>query len=154
MIMGGISIPVFGCWEITGHYEDKELSFTIWVTSLPGQEPYYHGDPPSIASVPPVPSAGIRRVHVDPETETKSLVYSVLPEIPQGANASGAIVLRAIIGTDGRARELSYISGPPLLVQAAMEVVVWWQYRIDVVSFEPYEPEEVDTTIPVLFDSR
>jgi hypothetical protein len=154
MIMGGISIPVFGCWEITGHYEDEELSFTIWVASRPGQEPYSRTDAPLMASVPPVPSAGIRRVHVDSETEAKSLVYRVLPEIPQGATASGTVVLHAIIGTDGRPRELSYISGPPLLVQAAREAVVWWQYRIDVVSLEPYEPEEVDTAIPVLFDSR
>jgi hypothetical protein len=32
MIMGGIQIPVFGCWKITGHYKDQELSFVVWVT--------------------------------------------------------------------------------------------------------------------------
>jgi hypothetical protein len=32
--MGGIDIPVFGCWEITGHYKDGELSFVVWVTAV------------------------------------------------------------------------------------------------------------------------
>ena len=154
MIMGGISVPVFGCWEITGHYKDQELTFTVWVTSLPGQEPSSRASSPAISSVPPARTAVARRVHVDPETQARSLVYRVLPEIPpaaQAANTSGTVVLHAVIGTDGRARELSYISGPRLLVQAAIEAVVWWQYRIAVVSLEPYEPEEVDTTIAVLF---
>ena len=31
-IVSGIDIPTLGCWEITGHFEDAELSFVIWVT--------------------------------------------------------------------------------------------------------------------------
>jgi len=27
-----INIPALGCWEITGHYEDQNLSFVVWVT--------------------------------------------------------------------------------------------------------------------------
>ena len=27
----GIDLPTLGCWEITGHYKDEELSFVIWV---------------------------------------------------------------------------------------------------------------------------
>jgi hypothetical protein len=27
----GINLPALGCWEITGHYEDDELTFVIWV---------------------------------------------------------------------------------------------------------------------------
>ena len=27
----GINFPTLGCWEITGHYEDDELTFVIWV---------------------------------------------------------------------------------------------------------------------------
>jgi hypothetical protein len=55
-----------------------------------------------------------------------------------------------VIGT-GRAHELSYVSGPPILAQAAIEAVRWWQYRINVVSLDPFEPQEVDTTISILF---
>jgi hypothetical protein len=27
----GINFPTLGCWEITGHYEDDELTFVVWV---------------------------------------------------------------------------------------------------------------------------
>jgi len=30
-IMTGINLPTLGCWEITGHYENDELTFVIWV---------------------------------------------------------------------------------------------------------------------------
>jgi hypothetical protein len=148
MIMGGISIPVFGCWEITGHYKDQELTFTVWVTSLPTQEQS------SSASSPPPTRTAARRIQVDGETQAASLVYSVIPELPacaKTANVSGTVVLHAIIGTDGRANELSYVSGPQLLAQAAMETVRWSQYRVAVASFDPYEAQEVDTTITVAF---
>jgi hypothetical protein len=28
----GMDIPTLGCWKITGHYKDVELSFVVWVT--------------------------------------------------------------------------------------------------------------------------
>ncbi|MEO8395339.1 MAG: hypothetical protein ABI700_20255 [Chloroflexota bacterium] len=27
----GVDFPTLGCWEITGHYADSELSFVVWV---------------------------------------------------------------------------------------------------------------------------
>ena len=27
----GINFPTLGCWEITGHYPDEELTFVVWV---------------------------------------------------------------------------------------------------------------------------
>jgi hypothetical protein len=152
MTMATISIPAFGCWHITGHYKDQDVTFTIWVTSYTEQEKSLHSFALALRSPPARKVA--RRVHIDPEVQAKSLVYRVLPEIPpaaQAANASGAVVLHALIGTDGKTHELSYVSGPPLLVQAAIDAVKWWQYRINVASLEPFEAQEVDTTISVLF---
>jgi hypothetical protein len=31
-IVVGINLPALGCWKITGHYKDVELSFVVWVT--------------------------------------------------------------------------------------------------------------------------
>ena len=28
----GVDIPTPGCWQITGHYKDHELSFVVWVS--------------------------------------------------------------------------------------------------------------------------
>jgi hypothetical protein len=152
MIVMGVSVPVFGCWEFTGHYKDQDVTFTIWVTSYTEQEK----SPRSLALALRLSPARkvVRRVHIDPEVQAKSLVYRVLPEVPpaaQGANASGAVVLRAVIGTDGKPYELSYVSGSALLVQAAIDAVQWWQYRINVGSLDPFEAQEVETTISVLF---
>jgi len=153
MIVMGMDVPVFGCWEFTGHYKDQDVTFTIWVTAYTEQETSLHALALALRS-PPARKVVVQRVHIDPEVQAKELVYRVLPEIPsaaQAANASGAVVLHAVIGTDGRAHELSYVSGPRVLAQAAIDAVRWWQYRINVVSLKPFEAQEVDTTISVLF---
>jgi hypothetical protein len=87
-----------------------------------------------------------RRVYVDSEEQAKALVYRATPQIPQEAvNASGTIVLHAVIDASSRARQLEYVSGPPPLAQAAMDAVRWWQYRVD------GEGEEIDMMIEVAF---
>lgn len=151
MIVMGMDVPVFGCWEFTGHYKDQDVSFTLWVTSYTEQERSLRAPAPALSS--PRARKVVQRVHIDPEVQAKSLAYRVLPEIPpsQATNASGTVVLHAVIGTDGRAHEVSFVSGPPVLAQAAIDAVKWWQYRINVVSLEPFEAQEVDTTISVLF---
>jgi hypothetical protein len=30
-IMDSLYFPTVGCWEITGHYEDDEVTFIVWV---------------------------------------------------------------------------------------------------------------------------
>jgi hypothetical protein len=157
MIMSGIDIPTFGCWEITGHYKDQELSFTVWVTR--GSEEEWS---PGVDLTPA--QAAPRRIHVDGATQAKSLVYKVSPEIPPAANVaniSGTVVLHAIIDTGGRARELQYVSGPRLLAPAAVDAVKWWRYRVAVDDENigagrfpvVLEPLEVETTIDVVFPS-
>jgi hypothetical protein len=31
-MVDGIFIPTLGCWKITGHYKNEELSYVVWVT--------------------------------------------------------------------------------------------------------------------------
>jgi hypothetical protein len=135
MIVGGINIPLFGCWQMTGHYKDQELSFTVWVTGLAQES--------QLSSAP----AGARhRVLVDGEGQAKSLVYQVAPEV--SPNGSGMVVLHAVIDTGGKPRELQYLSGPTALTRAAIDAVKWWRYRVAIVDEEAVE---VDTTIEVVF---
>ena len=154
MIMGGVSIPMFGCWEITGHYKDQKLSFTVWVTPLPERKLPSGESSPAVSQKPSAPATAPRRVHVDSEAQEKSLVYSVTPEIPheaQVANVSGTVVLHAVVNRDGRPGELKYVSGPPLLMQAAIEAATWRQYRVAFADDKTDESVEVDTTIDVVF---
>jgi len=153
MIVMGLDVPVFGCWQFNGHYKDQDVTFTLWVTSNTEQERSLYALALALRS-PPARNAPVRRVHIDSEVQAKSLWYKVLPETPpaaRAANISGTVVLHAVIGTDGKTHELSYVAGPQLLAQAAIDAAKWWQYVVNIVSLEPIEAQEVDTTISVLF---
>ena len=155
MVMAMIGIPVLGCWQIVGHHKHQDVTFTIWVTTRSEQESPVSSSAISVEAPPPLRVAP--RIHVDPETQAKELVYKVLPEVPPTAqitDAAGTVVLHAVIGTDGKAHQLTYISGPKSLVQAAIDSVAWFRYRVPALNYDPYEPQEVDTTIAVLFPPR
>ncbi len=70
------------------------------------------------------------------------------PPIAKTAHVSGTIVLHAIIAKDGTVQELQYVSGPPLLMKAAMDAVRDWRYTPTQLNGDPVE---VDTTISVVF---
>ena len=72
----------------------------------------------------------------------------VYPPIAKAARVSGTVVLQATISKSGTIENLSVISGPAMLQQAALDAVRTWRYR-------PYllnnEPVEVETTVNVIF---
>jgi len=70
------------------------------------------------------------------------------PAIAKAAHVQGTIVLHAIIAKDGTVQDLQYVSGPPLLMKAAMDAVKQWRYQPTQLNGEPVE---VDTTIQVIF---
>jgi protein TonB len=70
------------------------------------------------------------------------------PAIARAAHVQGTVVLHAIIGKDGTIQQLQLVSGPPLLVNSAMDAVRQWRYQPTQLNGEPVE---VDTTIQVVF---
>jgi hypothetical protein len=152
-IMGGIEIPAFGCWQITGRYKDANVTFTVWVSPAIEKETVDAALPEAQESPRPSDAAPLR-VFVDGEVQAKSLVYRVAPALPPDEDAArvrGTVLLHAIIDIRGRPRELEYISGPPQLVKPAMDAVRWWQYRVEMVNDE--QAAEVETTIKVDFSA-
>ena len=75
-------------------------------------------------------------------------VQPVYPPIAKTAHVSGTVILHAIIAKDGSIQELQYVSGPALLMKAAMDAVHEWRYKPTQLNGEPVE---VDTTIHVVF---
>jgi periplasmic protein TonB len=61
-------------------------------------------------------------------------VEPVYPPIAKTAHISGTVELRAVIGTDGRIRELNVTSGPMLLRKAALDAVSQWVYKPTVLN--------------------
>ena len=96
-------------------------------------------------------TTGRPRVQVPTEVMEKRLVHRVDPDYPEAARSAklhGVIVLDIVVGRDGSVVEMRPMSGPDVLVRAAMETVRWWR-------FEPYrvngEPGVVETTVAVEF---
>jgi TonB family protein len=92
-----------------------------------------------------------KRVRVAAGVTQGFIIHRVQPVYPpeaRKARIQGTVILRAVIGKDGKIANLQLVSGPKELVQAAMGAVEQWRYK-------PYlvigEPVEVDTEIAVNF---
>ena len=68
------------------------------------------------------------------------------PPLAKQAHIEGAVKLQALIGKDGTIENLSVISGHPLLVPSALEVVRQWVYEPTMLNGAPVG---VDTEIDV-----
>ena len=80
-----------------------------------------------------------------------NLVLRVQPDYPaiaRQARVQGQVVLRAMISREGMIENLQVLSGPPMLVRAAVNAVQQWRYRPYVLNGEPIE---VETEVKVNF---
>jgi protein TonB len=76
------------------------------------------------------------------------LVHRVQPKYPPIAvqlRLEGAVLLRAVIGRDGRVKELEILSGHPLLIEAALKAIWQWRYQPTLLNGEPVEVESLIT---------
>ena len=73
-------------------------------------------------------------------------INPVYPPAAKEAKIQGAVVLRAVIGTNGTVENLQVVSGPKELLGSSIDAVRQWVYK-------PYllngQPTEVETTITV-----
>jgi len=97
---------------------------------------------------PPKPAGPL---HVSEGVAAGLLMVPIKPRYPaiaQQAHIQGTVVISAIIGTDGRIASLRVLSGPPMLVQAAVDAIRQARYRPWTLNSQPVE---VETTINVVF---
>ena len=66
-------------------------------------------------------------------------VEPVYPRIAIQARIAGEVQLEAVVGPDGRVRELQVKSGHPMLVRAAVEAVRQWVFQPTLLNGEPVE---------------
>jgi periplasmic protein TonB len=100
---------------------------------------------------PPPPKAAQTRIRVGGNVQQAKMlrmVQPLYPAIAKTAHISGTVILHAIISKDGNVEQLEYVSGPPLLMRAAMDAVKQWRYQPTTLNNDPVE---VDTTISVVF---
>ena len=95
--------------------------------------------PPEPVRKKPAPP---RQVRIGSAPQAAKLLRKVAPTYPRmaiQARVQGTVKIEAIIGTDGRIRNLQLIDGPVLLVNAAMDAVKQWRYRPTLLNGEPVE---------------
>jgi TonB family protein len=75
--------------------------------------------------------------------------YPVYPIWAKASHISGTVLLDAMIGVDGRVRDIRVLANPsPLLTASAKDTVGQWQYTPYLVEGQP---QEVNTVISVVF---
>lgn len=105
--------------------------------------------PPPESRVQPARPKGPMRVS-DGVAEGRLIVpiQPVYPAIAREARIQGTVIVAATISTSGRIENPRVVSGPPLLVQAALHAVRQARYRPFLLNDQPIE---VETTIRVVF---
>jgi TonB family protein len=106
---------------------------------------------PQQTSPTPSQSAQPTRIRLGSNVQSPKVIHRtapIYPAVAKAARVEGTVVLHAIIAKDGGVQKLDPVSGPPLLVQAALDAVRQWQYEPTVLDGQPVE---VDTTIQVVF---
>jgi protein TonB len=96
----------------------------------------------------PVPVARPISVSHMSEGDLLRKVVPAYPALARSARIQGQVVLQAVISKQGTIENLKVLTGPPMLVPAAIEAVRQWRYRPYVLNGEPVE---VETQITVNF---
>jgi periplasmic protein TonB len=119
--------------------------------AIPGSGPsmpHPPAEPPSVDAHKP---SETRVVKVSGSVQQAQLISRIEPRYPPlglQIRLQGTVLLHAIISVEGRITALEVVSGPPLLVQSALDAVRQWRYRPTYLSGEPVE---VETSITVIF---
>ena len=105
-----------------------------------------------VGTAPPPPKPeGPKRINVGGKVQEARLLNKVTPTYPalaRQARVQGTVRLHAIIAKDGTIQQLELVSGPNLLVNAAIQAVRQWRYKPTLLNDEPVE---VETFIEVVF---
>jgi outer membrane biosynthesis protein TonB len=133
-----------------------DVSFNLYGGPNGSVTPLAVNLPPPQASISPPAAkrneASQQQVRVEGNVQAASLIKKVIPIYPplaKSAGIHGTVRFTAIIGKDGRIKDLKLISGPSMLVDAASTAVKQWVYRPTLLNGNP---TEVLTQIDVSFN--
>jgi protein TonB len=95
-------------------------------------------DAPPARSIPNLDARGAEQL-----TPAKLLhrVEPVVPDFAKDAGLQGTVLLSAIIGTDGRLKDVKFVSGDRALAVEAFRAVRDWRYRPYLLNGKPIEAE-------------
>jgi protein TonB len=100
--------------------------------------------PLTAQDAPPPP-----KIRVGGNVQQANLVNKTVPAYPaeaKEARIQGTVTLDVEIAPDGKVRDISLVSGPPELVQSAIDAVKQWVYKPTLLNGQPVA---VVTTVEV-----
>jgi protein TonB len=106
-------------------------------------------EPKHVDPVKPAPPTG--PIQVSSGVQSAKLLFGPKPGYPplaRAARVQGTVKIQAIIAADGTIGNLKTMSGPPLLINAAVEAVSRWRYQATLLNGRAVE---VITEIDVIF---
>ena len=68
-------------------------------------------------------------------------VQPVYPQLARQARVQGTVRLHTLIDKDGKVIEVTYMSGPAMLVQAAIDAVKQWRFHPTLLNNTPVQVE-------------
>jgi protein TonB len=101
-----------------------------------------------LAPPPPKPKAPVRVGGRVKEPRLISRVDPVYPPLAKQTHMQGTVVIDAILDEKGDVIEMKVLSGPPLLIQAAVDAVRRWKYQP---TFLNDQPVQVQLNVTVTF---
>ena len=157
--------PGLKCFSVFGAFKSDGTPFTDadcpggTVFVAPQKPPVAAGaesTSPEVVSVnsPPAtaPAPGQRPIRVGGDVQAGTLLFHPGPAYPPEARnrgVEGAVILLAVIATDGQIRSLKIVSSSnPLLEPGIIETIQNWRYKPTLLNAEPIE---VSTTITINF---
>jgi len=104
-----------------------------------------------VISAPGAQPPASQRIKVGGNVQAVMVVSKVTPVYPQlakSARVEGVVHLAVIIAADGTVQEIHSLGGPALLIQAAIDAVKQWVYRVTLLNGQPVQ---VETTVDINF---
>ena len=143
--------------DFHGYYVPQDVELTVGGTrlleahldlieDLPQADDSLFSPPPDAALAPVV-----KAIYLSASVASAHLQHASQPDYPIAAKAagiSGTVVVEAKISKDGSVSDVTVVSGPKELQQAAMDAVRTWKYKPYVLNGEVVE---VRTNVNVLF---
>jgi protein TonB len=140
---------------------DEHLSFRIVGSALniSTQEAPRPGDVFAFPPQPPGAGGGVgggvqtvpQALRIGGNIQQANLITKVPPVYPplaKAAHVEGTVRFEVTIGREGAVQNMQLLSGPPLLVQAALEGVQQWVYKPTLLNGNPVP---VVTTVDINF---
>ncbi len=130
---------------------NTSLGSGAWVVRIATPDAAFAPFPSTVSTVPRTNAIPPGAQRIGGNVQASKLISQtkpVYPPLAKLARQQGTVRFEATIGKDGTVEDLTLISGPPLLVPAAMAAVKTWVYAPTLLNGVPVE---VVTTIDVTF---